>query len=125
MALVTFVDDNPPYINAQNLNNNFNEPKNSMKTITFNNEWLYIHCVSGANMLMLVPIYNPDNSAVTLSLTSSDVYINGAWTTLSVYGTGIQNYGKTFAILRFQNPTGAIAGSTYLMRMKGTLTIGS
>ena len=24
MALVTFVDDNPPYLNAQNLNNNFN-----------------------------------------------------------------------------------------------------
>lgn len=23
MALVTFVDDNPPYLNAQNLNNNF------------------------------------------------------------------------------------------------------
>lgn len=32
MALVTFVDDSAPYLNAQNLNNNFNECNNIIES---------------------------------------------------------------------------------------------
>ena len=32
MALVTFVDDNPPYLNAQNLNNNFTQCNNIVES---------------------------------------------------------------------------------------------
>lgn len=88
MALVTFVDDTPPYLNAQNLNNNFNElnSKASNKigmTATLNSATSVT--VSTAYNYVRVPLdtikyeKDPDN---VVSLASNQITINKTGTYL-------------------------------------------
>ena len=60
MALVTFVNDSAPYLNAENLNNNFNEinnktiPEDISNLITFeNDEQAYGQFKKIGNMVMI------------------------------------------------------------------------
>ena len=133
--MIEFKDlpDTSTPITADNLNNNFNELNEKIetcKTVTFNNEWLIGNVVHGGNILILIPIYNPNNVRPVLSLTSSQIFtqdsvwVNVPVVSLGLLSPGVQSFGKTYAILRFDDSGVATTkGQCYIMRLTGTLTV--
>lgn len=78
MALVTFVDDNPPYLNAQNLNNNFNELQNGVTQATQTTQAGYITISQGTSAKTITNAsYGAidSNSTITLNVKKGNTIV--------------------------------------------------
>lgn len=91
-------------------------PKTS---VTLNNEWIMGWKSSGDNFAVMIPFLNPLKKAVTVNITSADIY-SGGWQTLTY---GAVTAFETFVKLGFSTSASLTNGNVYLVRIKGTISI--
>ena len=79
MALIEFVQNQPPYINASNLNHNFNEFKG-------------------------VVLYNPSTPTTDTNITLNDSATNYSFLEIFYYRSVDGNTSKTYSNIKIDNP---------------------
>ena len=103
---------------------NFLKELNDLKTVTFNNEWLICYKITGGGVLMPVTLANPQKENPTINFTNIQIYYNGVWNDVSLYGVGYQTVTTTQVYLRFEiGNLNLTDGNAYLMRIVGTISV--
>lgn len=129
MEKINFVNGQEPALNGTNLNllqDNIEEAIDSKvdkaNTITFNNEWVFCHKVAGGGIIMQLPLNNPSKKSINVNITSAQVHLGG-WH--DVPFNGVSPIYETCVYLKFDTPTTVTLteGYSYLMRLKGTVSI--
>lgn len=88
-------------------------------SVTLNNEWIMGYKASGDNFAVMIPFNNPNNSTVTVNITTAEVYAGG-WQSLTYGGVTVLS---TFVKLGFSTTASLTNGSVYLVRITGTISI--
>lgn len=93
------------------------------KTLTLNNEWLITPTAPGGGVRLMIPILNPNKSTPKVDITSGQMYSSSnGWVDIT---SEISCYAatETFCMLSMSAPFTVNTGSSYLVRLTGTITV--